>query len=128
MRLLLDTHVLLWWLGDSPRIGPKARACFQRNDDELYASIVSLWEVAIKSRTGKIDATASLVAAHLADSAIPILPVELGHLNLLEQLPLIHRDPFDRMLVAQSLALSATIMTDDAIIGAYGVPTIAARE
>ncbi|SNS43430.1 type II toxin-antitoxin system VapC family toxin [Sphingopyxis indica] len=126
MRLLLDTHVLLWWLGDNPRLGPEARGRFQRGDDELYASIASLWEIAIKNRTGKIDATASLIAAHLADCAIPVLPVELAHLTLLEQLPLIHRDPFDRMVVAQALALSATVITDDAMIGAYGIPCIAA--
>src|SRR3546814_6095823 len=65
MRLLLDTHVLLWWLGDNPRLGPEARGRFQRGDDELYASIASLWEIATKNRTGKIDATASLIAAHL---------------------------------------------------------------
>src|SRR3546814_10916736 len=100
--------------------------CSSELDDELYAIIASLLEIAIKIRTGKIDATASLIAAHLADCAIPVLPVELALLTLLEQLPLIHRDPFDRMVVAQALALSATVITDDAMIGAYGIPCIAA--
>lgn len=126
MRLLLDTHAIIWWLTDSPRLGKEARALFTQNDVDLCASIASLWEIAIKRRTGKIEATASLVAAHLADAAVPVLPVEVTHLTMLEQLPLLHRDPFDRMLVAQALVTTATILTADTLIADYGVPCLAA--
>lgn len=126
MRLLLDTHAIIWWLTDNGRLGKKARALSARSDVELMASIASLWEIAIKRRTGKIEASAALVAAHLADAAVPVLPVEVTHLTMLEQLPLLHRDPFDRLLVAQALVSSATILTNDALIADYGVPCLAA--
>ena len=126
MRLLLDTHAIIWWLTDSARLGKEARALFDSSDVALCASIASLWEIAIKRRTGKIEASASLVAAHLADAAVSVLPVEVTHLTMLEQLPLLHRDPFDRLLVAQALVTTATVLTDDKLIADYGVPCVAA--
>lgn len=122
MRTLLDTHVILWWLMDDPRLGTEARRRLEAGGSDIVASIVSLWEVAIKYRLGKLNATAALVAGRLAELEIETIPVRLAHLTATEQLPLLHRDPFDRMLVAQSLTETMQIMSADAIIGQYGVP------
>ncbi len=124
MRVLLDTHAILWWLMDDPRLGPQARARVQGGGSEIVASIASLWEIAIKHRIGKLNATAALVAGRLAEADIETIPIRLSHLTLSEQLPLIHRDPFDRMLVAQSLTETMQIMSTDPIIAHYGAPMI----
>lgn len=124
MRILLDTPVILWWLMDDPRLGTKARARVEFGGSDVVASVVSLWEVSIKHRLGKLNATAALVAGRLAEMEIETLPVRLAHLTATEQLPLLHRDPFDRMLVAQSLTETMQIMSADAIIGQYGVPVV----
>ena len=126
MRMLLDTHAILWWLDGSPRLGAAAADYFQRQDVELFASIASLWEIAIKRSVGKLEATSAQVAAHLAKNQIVVLPIEAGHLGIIEQLPHLHRDPFDRMIIAQALGASMPIMTDDAIMPSYGVPCIPA--
>lgn len=124
MRVLLDTHVILWWLMDDPRLGPDAHGRLQSGGSNIVASIVSLWEVSIKHRLGKLNATAALVAGRLAELEIETIPVRLAHLTASEQLPLLHRDPFDRMLVAQSLTETMQIMSADAIIARYGVPVV----
>jgi len=122
MRILLDTHAILWWLDDDPRLGSKARAVIASGDAELMASIASLWEVAIKHRAGKLRATAALVASRLPEADIAILPIKVTHLTALEQLPLHHRDPFDRMLLAQAMVETAQIMTNDEAMRHYGLP------
>jgi PIN domain nuclease of toxin-antitoxin system len=124
MTILLDTHVILWWLDDDPRLGSKARDVIGSGDVQLLVSIASLWEVSIKHRIGKLRANAALVASHLREASISVLPVKITHLTALEQLPLHHRDPFDRMLVAQALAETVSIMTNDALVRQYGLPCI----
>jgi PIN domain nuclease of toxin-antitoxin system len=124
MKLLLDTHAILWWLEDDPRLGPSARALISQGDAELLVSIASLWEISIKHSIGKLRVSAALVASRLAESDIAILPIKVTHLSELERLPLHHRDPFDRMLVAQALVEPAQLMTNDDLIHHYGVPCI----
>jgi PIN domain nuclease of toxin-antitoxin system len=124
MRVLLDTHVILWWLMDDPRLGTVAHARLTSGGSSVAASVASLWEVSIKYRLGKLNANAAQVAARLAETEINVIPIRLAHLTATEQLPLIHRDPFDRMLIAQSLTETMQIMSADAIIAQYGVPFV----
>jgi PIN domain nuclease of toxin-antitoxin system len=125
MKLLLDTHVVLWWLHDDPRLGPSARALISGGDVQLWFSVASLWEISIKHRIGKLGVNAAQVAAQLPIARISVLPIKVIHLTELERLPLIHRDPFDRMLLAQAIVEPAQLMTNDAILGSYGVPCVA---
>lgn len=124
MRILLDTHAILWWLDDDPRLGNEAKALIMQRDVQLMVSIASLWEIAIKHRAGKLRATAALVASRLPEADIALLPVKVTHLTAMEQLPMIHRDPFDRLLVAQALVEPARIMTNDDFVRQYGVACV----
>ena len=125
MKLLLDTHVVLWWLHDDPRLGASARTLISSGDAQLWFSVASLWEISIKHRIGKLGVTAAQVAAQLPLARISVLPIKVIHLTELERLPLLHRDPFDRMLLAQAMVESAQLMTNDAILSGYGIPCIA---
>jgi PIN domain nuclease of toxin-antitoxin system len=127
MRLLLDTHIALWTAIESPRLSAKARSLLTAPDAELFISKVSLWEVAIKcSRRrgspndmpiGSADLMELLVTAECE-----ILEVEPAHLERLELLPWLHRDPFDRLLVAQAMAEPMRLLTVDPEVAAYGRP------
>ncbi len=122
MRLLLDTHTVLWWLELDARLGRKALARLEDADSALYVSIASLWEIAIKHNAGKIEINAATVASWLPAARVTTIPVLLTHLTAYESLPLHHRDPFDRLILAQALVEGATIVTNDAAILQYGVP------
>lgn len=126
MRLMLDTHVLLWWLQDNPRLGHKARALIADPDHELMVSFASPWEISVKHRIGKMQESGADVMASLDGQGIAVLDLEPEHLRVLEAMPLIHRDPFDHLIIAQALAERCTIITDDAQFSAYGVPCLAA--
>lgn len=128
MTLLLDTHAILWWLDDNPRLGPEARALIMRRDVRVFASVASLWEISIKHGQGKLRANAALVAGRLPEADIALLPIKVTHLTTLEQLPSLHHDPFDRILLAQALVESAQLMTSDAMIQRYGVACIEAAD
>jgi PIN domain nuclease of toxin-antitoxin system len=123
MRLLLDTHVAIWWDagGDLTATALEAIA----NADEVFISAASAWEIAIKAAIGKISAARSLTQV-ATDSGFLELPVLIRHADALVHLPLLHRDPFDRLLVAQAQVEGLTIVTRDPLVRAYGVPTIAA--
>ena len=124
MRLLLDTHVLLWWLGDMSRLGRTARNLIEDPDNHLLFSPASPWEMAIKVGTGKlrVDIGEAMEAFAAADfSQLHIAPAHLVSLTRLERL---HGDPFDRLLVAQAIVEGLTIMTDDSAITRYPVATI----
>jgi len=124
MRLLLDTHALMWWLEDNPRLGPRARQRLADPDNEVIASMVSLWEITIKWRIGRMHQSGSAFAALLDEQGLAPLTVERAHILMLEQLPLLHGDPFDHLLLAQASAEDATIVTNDRHMTAYGVPCI----
>lgn len=124
MRLLLDTHALLWFLEDNPDLSPKAKAAIEHPDTETLVSIASLWEIAIKANLGKLELTEpyeTLFPAQLDMNGFIQLPVRLPHLYQLERLPQIHRDPFDRLLIAQARAENLIIVSQDTHFPAYGV-------
>lgn len=123
-RLLLDTHVWLWWQAGDRRLGAEAvRAIGQAA--EVRFSAVSAWEVAIKSAIGKLVLPSGAdVAAELERDGFQTLAVELAHAEALRGLPPLHRDPFDRMLVAQALVEGLTLVTADPALARYGVPTV----
>ncbi len=123
MRLLLDTYVLIWW-DEGARLRPQADRAI-READQVYVSAVSGWEVAIKESLGRLRPRRT-VARAAADSGFEELPVLLRHAEELADLPWHHRDPFDRMLVAQARAESLTLVTRDARLHRYGVRLLAA--
>ncbi len=119
MKLLLDTHILLWVMRDADELSAAARAMIARAD-EVYVSSISLWEAAIKSSLGKLPvAPARLEAAAVAAGFRP-LAVTWVHALALHGLPMLHRDPFDRMLVAQAVSEPLHLLTSDAALAAYG--------
>jgi len=124
-RLLLDTHVLLWWLQNSKRLGKKARKLIGDPHNEIYVSAVSGWEIAIKRNMGKLKAPDALENV-IEESGFLPLPITFFHGEQAGQLPPHHRDPFDRMLIAQAQAEGLVIITSDEHFGLYGIKTIAA--
>ena len=122
MRILLDTHLLLWSVARSRRLPKQARALLLDAANEVFFSAASVWEVAIKSalrrRDFRVDPTV-LVRA-LVRSGFSELPVSAAHAAGVARLPVIHGDPFDRLLVAQSVAEPMTLLTNDAMLARYG--------
>src|SRR5665213_438047 len=120
MRLLLDTHALLWWEADSERLGPVARAAIGASD-LIYVSAASAWEAEIKQALGKL-VFADDVEEMIDANGFVELPVSVRHAAALRSLELYHRDPFDRMLVAQALVEACTLVTADKNLVRYGIP------
>ena len=123
MRLLLDTHLLLWAVASSKRLPREARELLEDDSNEVYYSAASIWEIAIKSSLGRKHFRVDLaeLVATLPDMGLIELPVTAAHAAGVTSLPPIHRDPFDRLLIAQSLAEPLTLLTDDAILARYGI-------
>lgn len=119
-RLLLDTHVWLWWQADDRRLAKAARSAITQAA-EVYISVASAWEMAIKSALGKLE-TPEDVAEAIDAGGFRELPVHLRHVAALRTLPAHHRDPFDRLLLAQALVDDLTFLTADPLIPPYGVP------
>jgi PIN domain nuclease of toxin-antitoxin system len=119
MRLLLDTHVFLWAVSGSRKLKAAARQQMLAAD-EIYVSAASIWEVAIKSRLGKIEADPARLADAIKDSGFIELPVSSRHAARVVQLPLHHHDPFDRLLIAQSLCEPLILLTADETLTQYG--------
>ena len=122
-RLLLDTHVLLWALEDSRALSVDARRSIADTRNEVFVSAVSIWEMEIKRSLGKLRAPDNL-ADTVQEAGFAALPITLAHAEQAGMLPPHHRDPFDRMLVAQALAEGLVVVTDDALIPKYGVRTM----
>jgi len=118
MRLLLDTHVFLWAVAGSSKLKASSRRLIE-SADEVHVSAASIWEIAIKSRLGKIDADADELVAAIAASGFVELPVRSVHAAATHRLPLHHNDPFDRLLVAQALTEPLRLLSADAILGRY---------
>ena len=119
MSLLLDTHVFLWWRENSPRLREPTRRAIARADD-VWISAASAWEIAIKTRIGKIRAPASIEQG-VEESGFRRLLIDFAHAAGIADLPLHHRDPFDRMLIAQARVEGLTIVTHDRRFEPYGV-------
>jgi PIN domain nuclease of toxin-antitoxin system len=124
VRLLLDTHVLLWWLADDPALGKRARRLIA-NEAEVFASAASAWEIAIKRALGKLEAPEDLAAA-LDAGGIGRMPMEFEHAAVAGALPRHHDDPFDRMLVAQAQCEGLTLLTSDPRLSSYAVAVLPA--
>ncbi len=117
MRLLLDTHTFLWW--DSGELDARVVRKIQAADD-VFVSAVTAWEIAIKSSSGKLSALQDVDRA-LRDYGFSELPITIDHVNRLRDLPNHHRDPFDRMLVAQAMSEKLAVVSKDSVIARYPV-------
>lgn len=124
MKLLLDTHLLLWAAGDPGRLSAEARASIEAPENELLFSAASLWEIAIKRGLGREDfrVDVRLLRRGLLDNGYGELPVVSEHAVALDGLPPIHKDPFDRLLVAQALVEGVTLLTSDERVAQYPGP------
>jgi PIN domain nuclease of toxin-antitoxin system len=120
MRLLLDTHVLLWWLADDRRLGDDHRALIADASNIVLVSAMTVAEIAIKTSLGKLEAPDDLLPT-LESGGFDELTFEARHAEVLRTLPWHHRDPFDRMLIAQAIAERLTVLTADPHFAAYGV-------
>ena len=129
MRLLLDTHTFLWAITDDPKLGPLSRELITNRASAVVLSHVSLWEIAVKHSLAPSDMplSAGEAIAWAEPSGFAFLPIDLPHLLALAQLPLHHRDPFDRLLVAQAISGPFTLLSADAAFAAYGCPLQDAR-
>ena len=127
MRLIIDTQVLIWWTNDVSNISLRVQDIIFDLDNELWLSLASIWEMQIKISLGKLDLPRSLpdiIATQMEENQIKILPIELSHVYALDQLPLHHRDPFDRLIIAQSLTEKMPIASIDKAFDAYLVERI----
>jgi len=127
MKTLLDTSTFLWFISDSDRLSNKARSHIADLENDLILSIASLWEIAIKTSIGKLELLRpfdQLIPAQLEENAIEVLPIKLDHLPSIIDLESFHRDPFDRLLIAQSITEKIPIITSDAAFAKYPVDII----
>ena len=119
-RFLLDTHVLLWWLDDSAELGPRCKELIADQRNQIYVSAATTWEISIKKALGKLEAPDDIDSI-VEDEGFSKLPISLYHGQLAGSLPTLHRDPFDRMLIAQAQAEGLILMTSDGNIGLYNL-------
>lgn len=127
MRALLDTHVFLWWITDNSQLSPLAREIISNGENELFLSAASGWEMAIKAKLGKLqlpDDISSFIADQLAINNFTALPIQMKHALHVYTLPDYHRDPFDRLLIAQAQTEDLPILTADPQIARYPVKVI----
>jgi PIN domain nuclease of toxin-antitoxin system len=127
VSFLLDTAALLWWLMDDARLGNSARATIQDPKSLVYMSSVSAWEIATKHRLGKLTGVEGIIAAYDTigrGEGFRELPVASSHALRAGAWPVAHRDPFDRVLAAQSELESLVLITRDAVFGAFGISTL----
>ena len=120
MNLLPDTHVVLWWLDDDPSLTSRAREALADPDNTVYLSAAVVWEIRIKEAIGKLEVPADLESV-LAEESFVDLPVTVQHAHAVAHLAPVHRDPFDRMLVAQAMAEGFHLVTHDRVFERYEV-------
>jgi PIN domain nuclease of toxin-antitoxin system len=125
VRLLVDSNALLWILGNPQQLSTAARSALGDPANERFVSVASLWEIAIKVSIGKLAIPMALDTAVTGAASTP-LTISVAHAMRVQTLPFHHRDPFDRMLVAQAIEEGLTIVTRDRIFAAYGVPVLTA--
>lgn len=125
MRLLLDSHALLWWLDAGPKLGAAARSAIADPSSEVHVSAVSIAELTIKISSGRLTVDGDL-AEHVVLNEFRELPLAIAHGSALRDLPWLHRDPFDRLLIAQARVEDLTLVTSDRAMSGYDVPLMAA--
>ncbi len=125
MKLLLDTHTFIWWDREPSRIPPTTLTLMQQSP-QLLLSLVSLWEIQIKTQLGKLNLNMSLadLVKHHQANGITLLSITLPHILELDQLPTHHRDPFDRLLIAQSRVEFATLISRDSVFQQYACQVV----
>lgn len=123
MRVLVDTHFLVWWAAGR-KIPKQAASLIQDPANEIYASAASVWEIAIKVGLGRLDVDPAELARALDDGGFTALPVTIQHAIAVAALPVFHRDPFDRLLVAQSRVEHLSLLTQDKVLAEYGAMVI----
>jgi len=127
MKLLLDTHTLIWFIEGNPALSMTARRHIEDTSNELYLSVASLWEMAIKVSLGKLTLAqplGTLIPQQLALNSIQLLNITVSHVAEVASMPFHHKDPFDRLLIAQSLVEGMPIIGVDTVFDAYGVSRI----
>jgi len=125
VKLLLDSQALLWWLEDNPRLGAEARRPIADRGNAVHYSAATVWELSVKEAKGKLRLGPDFDTRLVRESIIP-LDITHRHARTAAALPMIHRDPFDRLLVAQCLVEGMTLVTSDSVLGGYGIEWIAA--
>ena len=127
MRILLDTHAFLYFTSGSGELSPVARATIENPTHQRFLSVASLWDIAIKVSIQKLEVgmtMSELVTREVRGNAIEILHIEPKHLDYLSTLPFHHKDPFDRLIVAQGFSENVPLVTKDSMFEAYGVKTV----
>jgi PIN domain nuclease of toxin-antitoxin system len=127
LRVLLYTHAFLWWIGDDPRLSERAREVLSDGDNDLVFSAASGWEIAIKARLGRLHVSGDLntyLVRQLTENYTSVLPVHLSHALRVHALPDHHRDPFDRLLVAQAIVEEIPLLSADPRIARYPVEVV----
>lgn len=118
MKLLIDTHIYLWWLQDNPKLSEKARQQIQ-DAAEVCVSSASIWEATIKASIGKLSVDIDQLVAEISKSGFQELPITAAHAATVARLPDIHKDPFDRMLIAQAMSEPFRFLTADVLLKSY---------
>jgi len=124
VRLLLDTHVLLWWLTDNPRLSYAAEAAISSPENDVFVSACVGYEIAYKQRSGRLPPLPESLSGRLRREQMEVLSVSLEHAIAAAALPGPHRDPWDRIMMAQALAEECHVVTVDRVFAEYGVPVI----
>ena len=121
---LLDTHTFLWFINDDKALSASAKGLIENPENILYLSIASVWEMAIKVSLGKLEVSspfAEFIEEQLRENNITLLEIQISHTGLVSTLPFYHRDPFDRLIIAQALAENFSILGKDGVFDNYGV-------
>ncbi|MDH3656191.1 MAG: type II toxin-antitoxin system VapC family toxin [Myxococcales bacterium] len=127
MRILLDTHAIVWWATGDQRLSRRARVAIADPDTEVFISIASAWEIQTNATLQKLtlhESVGALYRTLIIDQNFRMIGIELNDIDHLSTLPPHHRDPFDRLLVAQALRGNFTLVTKDSIVSSYGAPTL----
>jgi PIN domain nuclease of toxin-antitoxin system len=119
MRILLDTHIVLWYVTDDEKLKQNVIDLIENEDNQIYISIVSLWEMSIKASLGKLHLTQPI--EDFIGPNIQLLPIEIEHISVIKSLPFHHRDPFDRMLIAQSMVTNLMLVSEDSQFKNYDI-------
>jgi len=123
VRLLIDTHTFIWWMGASPAMSAKAQTAITDPANEVLISVASIWELTIKVSSGKLNFPADPETV-IRGEGFTVLAISFAHLRQNAALPFIHKDPFDRMLVAQAMVEAAPLVTGDRQLARYGAPIL----
>jgi PIN domain nuclease of toxin-antitoxin system len=124
VNVLLDTHAFLWFVADDPQLHAKSRTAIEDASNRKFVSLATCWEIAIKAGLKKLDLgepASTFLPRELAANGFALLPIELSHVARVEDLPPYHKDPFDRLLVAQAMVERLTLISFDAVFDQYGI-------